>query len=257
MIRSYGVSTEGDGSKVLAESLDAIAKRHPQYTSQQIAAQFGISPDEVDHWIRYRKEIAQFDKQYMDLHTHIRRDGGGNARASTAISRAMGEWSGVIEVLRDKMVSLFLPAVEAVAKGLSELLSYVTSEENVAAFAAYFDKPIAAVKELARLLKVLYDHSSCCSSTCATARLGRSSGRSIQALSATGSSTPSCRGRRPRPTPKVTRQPEAVSPASFSAGGTRSSVPSAGVPLRTPVAAGSGRAAGSRRCEGELQLLDQ
>lgn len=157
MIRSYGVSTQGDSSEVLANSLDAITKRYPQYTSQQIAGLFGISPDEVDHWIRYRKEIAQFEQQYKDLQRTFGVNGGEMARASTAISRAMGEWSGVIEVLRDKMVSLFLPAVEAVAKGLSELLSYVTSEENVAAFAAYFDKPIAAVKELARLLKVLYD----------------------------------------------------------------------------------------------------
>ncbi len=130
MIRSYGVSTQGDSSEVLANALDAITKRHPQYTSQQIAGLFGISPDEVDHWIRYRKEIAQFEQQYKDLQRTFGVNGGEMARASTAISRAMGEWSGVIEVLRDKMVSLFLPTVEAVAKGLSQLLSYVTSERT-------------------------------------------------------------------------------------------------------------------------------
>ncbi|MGC5779839.1 hypothetical protein [Methylobacterium sp. NFXW15] len=157
LLRSYGVSTQGDSSEVLSNALDAVTKRHPQYTSQQIAGLFGISPDEVDHWVRYRKEIAQFDKQYKDLQRTFGVNGGEMARASTSISRAMGEFSAVIEVLKNKLVSFFLPAIEAVAKGMTDLLNFLTNDENVAAFAAYFDKPIAAIKELINWVKVLYD----------------------------------------------------------------------------------------------------
>lgn len=63
LLRSYGVGTSGDSSEVLSNALDAITKRHPQYTAQQVAGLLGISPDEVDHWVRYRKEIAEFNKQ--------------------------------------------------------------------------------------------------------------------------------------------------------------------------------------------------
>ncbi|WP_449411090.1 phage tail tip lysozyme [Methylobacterium komagatae] len=157
LLRSYGVSTEGDSSEVLSNALDAITKRHPQYTAQQVAGLIGISPDEVDHWIRYRKEIAEFNKQYKDLQRSFGVNGGEMARASTSISRAMGEFSAVIEVLKNKLVSFFLPAIEAVAKGMTDLLHILTNEENVAAFASYFDKPIAAVKEMVRWVKALYD----------------------------------------------------------------------------------------------------
>ncbi|GJD36601.1 hypothetical protein [Methylobacterium aerolatum] len=157
IIRSYGVSTQGDGSEVLSNALDAITKRHPQYTSQRVAAELGMSPDDVDHWIRYRKEIAQFEKQYKDLRRTFGVNGGEMARASTAISRALGEWSGVVEVLRDKLVSLFLPAIESVTTALSGLLKHLTSEENVSAIVAYFDKPLAALKELVRWIGLLYD----------------------------------------------------------------------------------------------------
>lgn len=157
LIRSLGVSTEGDGSEVLSNALDAAVKRHPQHTSQQIAAQFGISADDVDHWIRYRKEIAEFNKQYKDLQRTFGVNGDEMARASKVISQAFGQFTAVVEVLRDKLVSLFLPAIEAVAKGVTDLLKILTNEENVAAFASYFDKPIAAIKEMVRWIKALYD----------------------------------------------------------------------------------------------------
>lgn len=157
LLRSYGVGTSGDSSEVLSNALDAITKRHPQYTAQQVAGLLGISPDEVDHWIRYRKEIEEFNRQYKDLQRTFGVNGGEMARSSTAISRAIGEMSAIFEVLKQKLVSLFLPAIEAVATALADLLKSLTSEENIKAIGDYFEKPIAAIKEMVRWVKALYD----------------------------------------------------------------------------------------------------
>ncbi len=172
----------------------------------------------MDHWVRYRKEIAEFNKQYKDLQRTFGVNGGEMARASTSISRAMGEFSAVIEVLKNKLVSFFLPAIEAVAKGMTDLLHILTNEENVAAFASYFDKPIAAVKEMVRWVKALYDQFVILFEYVRNSPIGKLLGAINPATSERSFWTSSHpRRRRQRRMARATRPPRRASPALSSA----------------------------------------
>ncbi len=130
MLRGYGVNTKGDTADVLMNSIDAIQKRHPQFAGAQVAEMLGISPDEYDHLIRYRKEIERFTEEYKNLQKAIGVNGGETATAAKEIMRQFGRLSAVVEVLADKLTQAFAPAIKFVAEKLGQLTEFFQSEET-------------------------------------------------------------------------------------------------------------------------------
>ncbi len=86
MIRSYGVSTQGDSSEVLEIRLMPSRSGIAVHIAADCRL-FGISPDEVDHWIRYAKRSLQFEQQYKDLQRTFGVNGGEMARARPPSAR--------------------------------------------------------------------------------------------------------------------------------------------------------------------------
>lgn len=157
MLRGYGVNTKGDTSDVLMNSIDAIRARHPQYAGAQVADMLGISPDEYDHLIRYRKEIGQFTDEYTRMQKALGVNGGETADAAKEIMRQLGRLSAVLEVLSDKLTQIVAPAIKAVTVALGGMADFFSDESRVKAALAYFDPIIGAVKTLTHWLQQAYD----------------------------------------------------------------------------------------------------
>lgn len=157
MLRGYGINTKGDTSDVLMNSIEAIRQRHPQFAGAQVAEMLGISPDEYDHLIRYRTEIARFSDEYKKLQSAMGVNGGETATAAKEIMRQFGRLTAVVEVFADKLTQMVAPAIEFVATKLGSLVEFLTDDEKKKALAQYFDPIIGATKTLVQWVQNLYD----------------------------------------------------------------------------------------------------
>lgn len=157
MLKGYGIDTKGDTSDVLMNSIEAIRKRHPQFAGEQVAGLLGISPDEYDHLIRYRVEIARFTDEYKKLQSAMGVNGGETATAAKEIMRQFGRLSAVVEVFADKVTQAVAPAIEFLATKLGSLVEFLADEDKRQKISAYFDPIIGATKTLVKWVEALYD----------------------------------------------------------------------------------------------------